>query len=311
MCSTVFADLLEFPEENVFPTPFPAWLLQEIRHVCYFGTFSFHDLQSVDDDTIRKHCQLLVAMDYYQLENALSEPIYNSIVRRTVAVPGLACVIMDEFGLGGQSDSRPWIAKSVEKASGLLADSPYKVLLPETSNVGGVCSIQDANTIQQILARNGWIWNKATVWVKFEALYTWANADPSNRAAAATELWEETGMLEKLKADDPEYFADRDDWTLDADSFCSNQDFAELCQHASEKNAEKQAEALLPPYTSNNSTAQNASPHSIGRCCKDIFQCLGTCCKNTLLCFCCLFILGLFLGLVSLPFLLIFLHPYS
>jgi len=243
--SVVFSDLLEFPDETAFPTPFPSWLLREIRHVCYFGTISFKDLKSKEEETLRKLCQLLVAMDYYQLDNTLSAPIFNDILNKIIDCPSLACIVLDEFGFSSQGEMRPWIAQSVKKAVRLLKNTPYGVLLPEADNVGGVCSIQDANTIQRVLSVLKSRWN-VNVWLEFEVLYTWAKAKDTNRRAAA-DLWEETEMAARLMDNDSEYFDERNATEYNVDCISSSQEFVDLYKYAQEKNKSANA-SREPPF---------------------------------------------------------------
>lgn len=224
MSSTMFADLLEYPDETTFSSPFSGWVLREIRHVCYFGTLQ--ELKFDDDDTaetvIRKLCQLLVAMDYY-------------LVFKLNVIPSLTCVVMDEFDIDTNGETRPWISKSIDEVASLLKNDQYKVLLSENDDdIGGVCCIQDSNKIHLILSKLK-AFSKATVWFEFETLYRWACANESNQEAAS-ELWEETDMLQRLINDEPDCFAERDTKTFDANNFASSHDFEDLYQYAREKN---------------------------------------------------------------------------
>lgn len=237
MSSPVFADLFDYPDETTFPSPFSGWLLREIRNICYFGTSSsFQGLKSVNNEPVRKLCQLLVAMDYYQLtDDSLLEPIYNDMVSKMNATPSLACVVMDEFDVKSEGEARKWIRKSIVAAASLFKNDPYKVLLPENDAIGGASSIQDSNKMQAILSKLKKLSN-TRVWLELETLYRWARTNESNQDAAV-ELWEETDMLQRLVIDDPDHFDKQDiSATYNPDNFAMGQDFVALYRYASEKN---------------------------------------------------------------------------
>lgn len=138
------------------------------------------------------------------------------------AIPSLACVLIDKFSVDTEAELRPSVAHVVK--------SPHGALCPNKKHGTGVASITDASKIQKILSKLG------NVWLEFETLYRWAKANDSNRSAAA-ELWEETEMLARLIADDPDYFKKRNIGAFaNADTFCSSKEFVSLCRHARKKN---------------------------------------------------------------------------
>jgi len=232
--STVFAELLSDTNETAFSVPLTTAILREIRHVCYFGTCSFH-AEPANETMMRMLCKLLVAMELYKVDNILLMKIYIKIIRDMSATLSLALVVMDELGLEYTEEMNYWTAQTVNDAVFVFLFNPCKALFPEKSGFGGVCSIQDAK-MQQLLSKLK-ACKVGTVWLEFEALYVWANADPSDRVAAA-ELWEETDMLARLKADDPAAFFSTTSQTncFKADGFATSKAFTALYNHAHTKN---------------------------------------------------------------------------
>lgn len=271
MRSTVFSNLMECNDasssETIFPSPFNSWVLREIRHICYFGTPSFNSNSNivVNEESTRKKCKLLIAMDYYQLDETLAEPICRSIVLNNTF--SYACVVIDELGLYHATETRKWIKQVTQAATDVLVASPANTLLQrgKTDESAPVCAVKDASKILHILDTIK-TRSKQTIWFQFEVLYTWAQADDGSNQEAAAELFEETGMLSRLQADDPQYFANHD-----VVSFASN----ELFHHAQEK---RRAKASPPAQTATSRPeAVRMNPPAASRpeteTCDDAYKC--------------------------------------
>lgn len=237
--SPVFSYLLADTSKAVFTVQLSTALLREVRHVCHFGTTSFHT-KPTNESTMRTLCKLLVAMDHYKMDDSLCKKVYDEIRRATRH--GFALVVVDEFGLEYTTESRYWIMLSANTARLSLNVRPYKSLLPdETSGLGGVRSIRDKNKMKQIVSEL----EDEPAWLKFEALYVWAKARESNRVAAA-KLWKKTNMLKRLQAEDPAFFSATSQTNCyKADSFATSKAFAALYEHAKVKNMANQKASVL------------------------------------------------------------------
>lgn len=82
---------------------------------------------------------------------------------------GLVCAVVDELGLNFEHELRPNIAQVIETAVNTLKCKSREVLLSKKDKGSrcGVCSVQDPERLQQILATvSPTRWNSITMWLE-------------------------------------------------------------------------------------------------------------------------------------------------
>lgn len=214
MRSSVFESMVgreDFPNDNIFPSPFPGWVLRQIRHLCYFGSFELDKLEGHGEEGIRKLTRMLVALDFYGIESSLAGSIVFKLYTTMNQEPGLACAVLDEFGHDGvemKDEQRNLIVKAVGRAMMLLRNTPLPMLLPNSSDaiVGGIACIQDTRTVSKLLSELQ-LMPHIKAQTEFQVLDAWARS-ASNSTEAANKLLEESGVLARFVKEDPAVFSD-------------------------------------------------------------------------------------------------------